>query len=141
MGKGSWQKNDRIRRENRAQPNEHFLPCQAAADITHTDPSCPRCHGQPADYVQMFWSCPRLWSSIFEAYSKLMPVQCVLSLDKAWTPLKRNDNAIVVFTSLLAGRSILLSLKAQNRPSITRRIKDIMHFLRLEKIRYTFGQF
>ena len=39
------------------------------------DPLCPRCRGQPADLIHMFWLCPNLstfWTSIFKAFSEMI---------------------------------------------------------------------
>ncbi len=50
----------------------HLTKAKLAKNFPSMDPACPRCKGQPADYIHMFWSCPRLntfWANIFNAYS------------------------------------------------------------------------
>ena len=118
----------------------HLTKSRLVKIFPNVDPSCPHCKGQPADYVHMFWSCPKLttfWVNIFGACSKMLqrvitpnPV-CALF---GFTPENRS---LIAFTSLIARRLILLSWKDQAPPSFTGWITDIMHFLKLEKIRYT----
>ena len=48
----------------------HLTKSRLVKIFPTVDPSCPRCKGQPADYIHMFWSCPKLhtfWASIFES--------------------------------------------------------------------------
>ena len=125
----------------------HLTKARLAKIFPDTDPSCPRCNGQPADYMHMFWSCPKLsqfWHRIFCAYSEMFNrnidpnPKCALF---GFTPETRSiagkAHEIIAFTSLVARRLILLAWKDKAPPSFTRWIRDTMQLLKLEKIRYT----
>lgn len=122
----------------------HLTKTRLVKIFPDIDPTCPRCKGQPADYIHMFWSCPKLytfWANIFSAYSRILqknitpnPVCALFGFTSENRP---QTCPITAFTSLIARRLILLSWKEQTPPSFTRWVKDVMHFLKLEKIRYT----
>ena len=95
----------------------------------------------------MFWSCQRLqtfWEKIFgslsDIYSIKMSPQPIIALfgvmprDTIW-PAGLHD--VVAFTTLLARRLILLNWKRPVPPSHTRWLKEIMFYLKLEKIKFT----
>ena len=51
----------------------HLTKARLAKMFSNVDPSCPRCKGQPADYLHMFWSCPKLstfWANFFFFFFK-----------------------------------------------------------------------
>lgn len=110
-----------------------------------TDPSCPRCKGQPADHIHMFWSCPALsifWPNIFDAFTKIFgkkvcpsPISAIFGISPLTLP--SNAHNVIAFTTLIARRSILLNWKRQSPPSFKRWIRETMYFLKLEKIRFT----
>lgn len=53
----------------------HLTKTMLLKIFPNVDPACPRCKGQPADYMHMFWSCPKLytfWANIFSPYSKVL---------------------------------------------------------------------
>lgn len=122
----------------------HLTKTKLVKIFPNVDPSCPRCKGQPADCIHMFWSCPRLntfWANIFGAYNIMLqknitpnPVSALFGFIPEIHPKKC---PLIAFTSLIARRLILLSWKEQAPPSFTRWIRDVMHFLKLEKTRYT----
>lgn len=91
----------------------------------------------------MFWSCPSLqnyWSQIFKTLSKVLtnhiePLAFTAlfgtlppSLDM---PKYKSD--FVAFVTLLARRLILLNWKSPKPPTHSLWIKDIFHFIKLEK--------
>lgn len=52
----------------------HFTKARLGKIYPNLDPLCPRCRGQPADLMHMFWLCPNLstfWTSIFKAFSEM----------------------------------------------------------------------
>lgn len=56
----------------------HYTNARLAKMYPNSDPLCPRCKGQPADLLHMFWLCPKLstfWISIFKAYSEMFAAQ------------------------------------------------------------------
>lgn len=125
----------------------HLTGARLAKIFPNIDPSCPRCKGQPADYMHMFWSCPNLgtfWVNIFDAYSRIFqtdiapnPICALFGFTPETNLIKGKAYVIIAFTSLIARRLILLSWKDQAPPNFARWIRDTMQFLKLEKIRYT----
>ena len=113
----------------------------------HVDPSCPHCKAQPADLIHMFWSCSNLksfWTSIFNAYSQMLQVNLppdplcdLFGYSQKIHHCPKKAHILIAFTSLIARRLILLLWKSQTPPTFNRWIKDIMHFLKLEKINFT----
>ncbi|KAJ8012533.1 hypothetical protein DPEC_G00043810 [Dallia pectoralis] len=118
----------------------HLTKSRLVKIFPEVDPTCPRCKGQPADHLHMFWSCPKLatfWASIFGAYSEMLRKNITPDPLSALFGTALENSPLIAFTSLLVRRLILLSWKDQTPPSFTRWIRDVMHFLKLEKIRYT----
>ena len=99
---------------------------------------------QQTIYIHMFWSCPKhytLWASIFGAYSEMLQRVITPNSVCALFGLTPENRFLIAFSSLIARRLcltlILLSWKNQAPPNFTRWIRDVMHFLKLEKIQYT----
>lgn len=127
----------------------HFTRARLAKIYPNLDPLCPRCRGQPADLIHMFWLCPNLstfWTTIFKAYSDMFgtrldpdPISALFGVvseeSRAVLPLKAH--VVIAFTTLLARRLILFKWKQNTPPSFTHWVKDVMYFLHLEKIKYT----
>lgn len=65
------------------------------------------------------------------------PICALFGLIPETHSLKDKAPTIIAFTSLIARRLILLSWKEKTPPNFTRWIRDVMHFLQFEKIRYT----
>lgn len=99
--------------------------------------------------MHMFWLCPNLstfWLSIFKAFSKMFGTQldpdpiCALfglTPEKSRAVLPAKAYVVIAFTTLLARRLILFRWKQQAPPSFSHWVKDVMYFLKLEKIKYT----
>ena len=125
----------------------HWTRAKLAKIFPSADPARPRCKSQPADHIHMFWSCPYLktfWADIFQAYSKMFgidippnPICAIFGFTQETKSLKGRAYAVIAFPSLLARRQILLLWKEQTPPTFSRWMRDIMFFLKLEKIRYT----
>ena len=52
----------------------HLSNARLARIYPSIEPLCPRCRGQPADLIHMFWLCPNLssfWVNIFNAFSEM----------------------------------------------------------------------
>lgn len=109
----------------------HSTNASLARIYPNVEPFCPRCRGQLADLIHMFWLCPKLssfWRDVWNTIG-LIPVEThVLLLNKA--------NVVVAFSTLLARQLILLKWKQQT-PFFTKWIKVVLYFLKLEKIMYT----
>lgn len=97
--------------------------------------------------IYTFWSCPSLngfWSEIFMMLSKVIGKDIVpnalIALFGTWpspialSPVKKD---VIAFTTLLARRLILLNWKSTVPPTYSRWIKEVLYFLKLEKIRQT----
>lgn len=127
----------------------HFTRARLAKIYPNLDPLCPRCRGQPADLMHMFWLCPSLftfWRTIFKAYSHMFgtrldpdPVSALFGLTskESLAVLPTKAHVVIAFTSLLARRLILFKWKQNTPPSFSHWVKDVMYFLHLEKIKYT----
>ena len=127
----------------------HYTNARLAKMYPGSDPLCPRCGGQPADLLHMFWLCPKLstfWIGIFGAYGEMFTTQfdpdptCAffgLAPEEFCARLPSGANVIIAFTTLLARRLILLRWKQRAPPSFSHWVKDVMYFLTLEKIKYT----
>lgn len=95
----------------------------------------------------MFWTCPLLqtfWNSIFSSLSDILQVPVVPSplialfgvFPATYTLSKRKSN-LVAFLTHLARRLILLHWKKTYPPSHTHWVKDVLYFMKLEKINHT----
>ena len=52
----------------------HLSNARLARIYPSIEPLCPRCRGQPADLIHMFWLCPNLssfWVNVFNAFSEM----------------------------------------------------------------------
>lgn len=93
----------------------------------------------------MFWSCPVLysfWREIFETLSKITrkliepnPMTALFGVCPPTIQLSPLEAAFIAFVSLLARRMILFRWKSPTPPSHTLWIKEILNFVKLEKIR------
>ena len=127
----------------------HFTKARLAKIYPNLDPLCPRCRGQPADLVHMFWLCPNLsafWTSIFKAFSEMFgsrldpdPICALFGVmsEESRAALPTKAHVVIAFTTLLARRLILFKWKQRTPPSFSHWVKDVMYFLKLEKIKYT----
>ena len=92
----------------------------------------------------MFWSCPSLynfWSEIFKTISNIIKIPfnptaltACFGVPPTTLPLPRYKADLVALT-LLARRLILLPWKSSTLPSHSMWIKDILYFIKMEKIR------
>lgn len=115
--------------------------------LFNTSDSCDRCSLVPASHTHMFFSCPKLnsfWSSFYNTLSKALnkpvlrsPLTSIFGVPEEFTRLTNRENNVIAFTSLVARRRILLQWKDKNPPSPNSWLKDLMSFLRLEKIKYS----
>ena len=122
----------------------HFTKVRLSK-IYDVDPTCDRCHQAPASHLHMFWSCAVLqpyWVGIFESLSKVVgrPVEpnAITALFGVTSPtlsLSSVEAAFVAFVTLLARRLILFRWKSPTPPTHTSWIKDILNYVKLERIR------
>lgn len=126
----------------------HFSKARLAEIYPNVDNRCDRCNNTPADLSHMFCLCPKLqnfWTSVFVTLSKILGINlkfcsriALFGVPEDCATLRTTRQAdIVAFASLLARRRILLEWKSPNPPSSALWLKDMMFFLKLEKIKFT----
>lgn len=108
----------------------HLIKARLAKIFPNIDSSCPRCHGKPADYMHMFWSCPKFCPKIFSSYSKMFQKDiCPSPICALFGYIPETDSpigSVIAFTSLIARRLILLSWKEKTPPNFMRWIRWII---------------
>ena len=125
----------------------HYTKARLAKMFDTVSPLCDRCQQATANYSHMFWSCSsltRFWSEIFSTLSKVtgrgVTPNALTALFGVWSfpptlsPAKKD---LIAFTTLLARRLILLKWKSSVPPTYTNWVKEVLYFLKLEKIRLT----
>lgn len=125
----------------------HYSKKRLSKIYPNVDETCDRCHNAPADLTHMFWSCPCLvdyWTIIFRSLSEALDIDLkpnvwtaifgVTSIDR---PVRNKLKDNIAFASLLARRRLLLDWKSQHPPKASLWLRDLMMFLKLEKIKYT----
>lgn len=112
-----------------------------------TDPTCDRCKITSGSYFHTFWSCSKLitfWTHIFKILSGTFrlpldpcPMMALFGVSPDPCPLNKYQRDFLAFCTLLARRQILLNWKNKLPPSYSMWIKDILYFMKMEKIRHT----
>ena len=125
----------------------HFTKMRLSKIYDDVDPLCDRCRSAPATYIHMFWSCPslrRFWTEIFHTMSRSVGRQFdpnVMMAIFGYSPitfsLPNHKARLVAFSTLIARRLILMKWKSADPPSHLHWIRDMLHFIKLEKIRCT----
>lgn len=125
----------------------HFSKARLAEIYPNVDNRCDRCNNTPADLSHMFYFCPKLnnfWTSVFKTMSDILgkdlQPSTLISLfgtPEDHTTLTSKQADIVAYASLLARRRILLDWKSPKPPSFNVWLKDLVFFLKLEKIKFT----
>lgn len=124
----------------------HFSKSRLAELYPDANDVCDRCHLSPCNLSHMFVQCPKLqkyWAFIFKTLSEILgadlrpcPLVAIFGVPESVTlnPIHRET---IAFATLLARRRILLQWKSALPPSTAQWLKDLMYYLKLEKIRYT----
>ena len=109
--------------------------------------SCDKCHHSPCNLTHMFYSCPslvNLWKNYFDAMSKTfsIPVEisphiAIFGVPEDYAQFTSKQLEVLAFTSLIVRRHLLLQWKSTKPPSSTLWLREVMSFLKLEKIRYS----
>ena len=107
---------------------------------------CDRCHQSPADLMHMFWLCPSIhnyWTEVFRTLSGVVgqvveptPFGALFGVFPLLPSLTKSEKDVLAFITLLARRLILLNWKSPTSPSHAHLIRDTLHCVKLEKIRY-----
>ena len=111
------------------------------------DPLCDRCKQAPADLIHMFWTCPTLldfWKSVFDTMSKVIqqpldhsPYIALFGIAPPEMSLSNIKCYTLAFCTLLARRLILFKWKEPLPPTYSHWIREVMQFIKLERIRYS----
>ena len=64
------------------------------------------------------------------------PLTAILGIKRPGVKLSTSQSCMLKFVTLLARRQILLNWKQAHVPTHTTLIKDVMHYLQLEKIKF-----
>ncbi len=122
----------------------HLTKLRLAKIYKELDPFCDRCHQVLASHVHMFWSCPTLqsyWADIFRSISKITgeqidpsPLTGLFGIVSPTCSLSPHNVALIGFVTLLTRRIILAKLKSPTPPPHSLWKKDILQFVKLEKI-------
>ena len=123
----------------------HYTKARLSRIYENVSPTCDRCQHAPADLMHSFWLCPSLsnfWTQIFISLSEISgedvepcPVGALFGVFPLLPSLSRAKKDAMAFVTLLARRLILLKWKSPVSPSHTHWMRDILYFLKLEKIR------
>lgn len=125
----------------------HWSKSKLARIFPGTDSRCDRCHLGPASLGHMFWDCPVLvpfWKGVFDTLSAVTstkicpsPLVALFGVLPSGNSLTSYFCELVAFLSLLARRLILLHWKNSHPPSHSQWLRDALHFMSLEKIKYS----
>ena len=125
----------------------HLCKAKMARIFPGTDSTCYRCHQAPATLSHMFWSCSKLntfWSNIFNTFTYICkkkvdpdPITATFGIAPNNFGISKHQSDLIAFSTLLARRLILLGWKSPTSPSYSRWVREVMSFLKLEKIRCT----
>lgn len=108
---------------------------------------CNRCAPSPCNLTHMFFSCPALtnfWQIYFNTLSRIFsktvdisPHIGIFGLPEEYTQYSTKELEVIAFTPRIAKRHLLLTWKSTTAPSSIQWIKEVMSFLKVEKIRYS----
>lgn len=125
----------------------HWSKTRLSKVIPTIDLVCDRCGIATATLSHMFWSCSELtgfWRPIFTFFSDLLGVRIEpLAIIAVFGVVPRelcptqHSRSMVAFAMLLARRLLLLRWKDRRPPTFNQWIRDLLHYLTLEKTRYT----
>lgn len=125
----------------------HFSKSRLSELYPEVENKCDKCHGSPCHLSHMFFLCPKLegfWTGYFAIMSTVLgvtlqpcPLIAIFGIPDCSLSLNSTQKDIIAFTSLLVRRLLLLHWKSAKYPHISQWLKDVMFFLKLEKIKYT----
>ena len=121
----------------------HYTNAKLARIYPERSDACNRCKQSPADYMHMFWSCPKLsgfWTAIFNTLGRALnmqiapdPIIALFGISNLPSYLQR----VIAFTTLLARRLILINWIHPSPPSHNRWIHEILYCIKLERLRFS----
>ena len=124
----------------------HFSKARLSQIYSTVIDICDKCQASPCNLSHMFFSCPLVfsfWQKFFEDISKILsltvkvcPHIAIFGCPEDYNRYNSGQLDILAFTSLLARRLLLLHWKSKKAPSNAKWRRDVMSFLKLEKIKY-----
>ena len=124
----------------------HYSRVRLSKMYSNVSETCDRCQVAKADLAHMFWSCDKLyyfWTTIFQTLSEAFSRDIQPSAEMAifgvpgeGISLQNKIKNVLAFSTLLARRRILLEWKSSHPPKASSWMKDLILFLKLEKIKY-----
>ena len=125
----------------------HWCKAKLSKFKPDIDPLCDRCKQAPADLLHMFWTCPTLhdfWKSVIDTLSKVIgqpldysPYIAIFGTMPPEVSLNNVKGNVLAFCTLLARRLILFRWKDPLPPTYSHWIREVMQFIKLERIRYS----
>lgn len=125
----------------------HWTKLKLSRIYPNVTSDCDRCHQSPANSIHMFWSCPCLqsyWSQIFSSLSAVLqvpldpdPLLALFGTHSKTLNLSRLKSDFAAFLTLLARRRILMCWKSPSPPQFEAWLRDVLHFSKLDKIKFT----
>ena len=125
----------------------YYTKARLARIYDNVSPDCDRCQQSPADLIHTFWLCPSIynyWTEVFRSISGIVgqrveptPLGALFGVFPSLPSLSKLESDVLAFVTLLARRLILINWKSPTSPSHTHWIRDILHCLKLEKIRFS----
>lgn len=125
----------------------HFSKARLSQIFPTVTDSCDKCHTSPCNLTHMFYSCPLVfsfWRRYFDIISEILattvtisPHIAIFGCPEDYDRFTSKQLDILSFTSLLARRHLLLHWKSTKAPSSAQWLRDVLSFLKLEKIKYS----
>lgn len=120
----------------------HWSKVKPAKFTSKVDAICDMCRMEQASLSHMFWSCSKFtgfWKSIFCFFSEVLqsptepsPITAIFGVPKYGIRLHNSAKRVMAFATLLARR--LIKWKDKYPPTFAQWIRDLTHYLTLEKI-------
>lgn len=123
----------------------YYTKARLAKMYPNTSPNCDRCNYPSANLIHTLWLCPQLfdyWTRVFSIISEVVgqtvtpnPLSALFGITPLHLSLPSSLKTSIAFMTLLARRAILTKWKSPHPPSHVHWLRDLLYFLKLEKIR------
>ena len=114
----------------------HYTNAKLLKIYPERSDSCNRCNQLPADHMLMFWS--EIFNMLGDVLRTMIDPDPLLALfGVSGNTLSSTAKRVIAFTTLLARRLILFSWTNPFLPTHNRWIHEILHCIKLEKIRFS----
>lgn len=128
--------------------NSRYLNFKLSKMYSNVVDTCNRCHNSLADLTHMFWFCPQLtnyWDTILKVLSESLSLNlqpntwtCIFGVqgEGEQTLINKHKN-IIVFSTFLAWRRILMDWTSPHPQNSSLWLRDLVSFLKLEKVKFS----